>query len=81
MHQDDLKEKDEILLFLKIVLDKIASVARNLINSSPQTEATTFAFSYVFILSSMGQGDAGWVNTDQGDVGHNTQDNTYSLVT
>ena len=50
MHQDDLKEKDKFILFFKIVLGKIASAARNLIHSSPQTEATTFAFSSVFIL-------------------------------
>ena len=35
----------------KQTLDNAA--ARNLINSVPQTEATTFAFSSVFILSSM----------------------------
>ena len=45
-----MKEKDEFILFFKIVLGKIASAARNLINSSPQTKATTFAFSSVFIL-------------------------------
>ena len=52
-HQDDLKEKDECILFLKIVLGKIASATRNWINSPPpppQTDATTFAFSSVFIL-------------------------------
>ena len=50
MHQDDLKERDEFILFFKIVLGKTATAARNLINYSPQTEATTFAFSYVFNL-------------------------------
>ena len=50
MHQDDLKEKDEFALFFKIVLSKPASAARYWINSSPQTQATTFAFSSVFIL-------------------------------
>ena len=35
---------------IKIVQCKTASVARNWINSSPQTEATTFAFSSVFTL-------------------------------
>ena len=43
-------KKDEFIQFFKIVLGKIASAARNLIDSSPQTEATTFAFSSVFIL-------------------------------
>ena len=33
-----------------LVLSKSASAARNWINSSPKTEATTFAFSSVFIL-------------------------------
>ena len=41
---------DEFILFFKIVIGKIASAARNLINSSPQTEAMTFVFSSVFIL-------------------------------
>ena len=50
LHQEDLKEKDEFILFFKIALGKIASAARNLINSSPQTEVTTFTFSSVFIL-------------------------------
>ena len=50
MHQDDLKEKDKYILFVKIVLGKTASAARKLINSYPQTEATTFTFSSVFIL-------------------------------
>ena len=50
LHQENLKEKHEFILFFKIVLGKIASAARNLINSSPQTEATTFASSSVFIL-------------------------------
>ena len=50
LHQDDLKEKDKFILFFKIILGKIASAARNLIHSSPLTEATTFAFSSVFIL-------------------------------
>ena len=48
MHHDDLKEKDEFILFFKIVLGKIARAVRNLINSVPQTAAT--AFSSVFIL-------------------------------
>ena len=49
MHQDDLKENDEFVLFFKIDLGKIDNGARNLINSSPPplTEATTFAFSSV----------------------------------
>ena len=50
MQQDDLKEKDEYILFFKIVPGKIVNAARNWINSSPQTEATTFTFSFVFIL-------------------------------
>ena len=50
MHQDDLNEKDYFILFFEIVLGKTASSARQLINSFPQTEATTFAFSSVFIL-------------------------------
>ena len=29
LHQDDLKEKDEFIIFFKIVLGKIASAARN----------------------------------------------------
>ena len=37
-------------ILFKIVLGKIAYAARNWINSSPQTEAMTFAFSSVFIL-------------------------------
>ena len=50
MHQDDSKEKNEFILYFKIVLGKTASAARNGINSAPQTAATTFAFSFVFIL-------------------------------
>ena len=34
LQQDDLKEKNEFILFFKIGLGKIASAARNLINSS-----------------------------------------------
>ena len=49
MHEDDLKEKDEFILFFKSVLGKISSAARILINSSLQTEATTFAFSSVCV--------------------------------
>ena len=37
LHQDDLKEKDEFILFFTIVPGKIASLARKLINASPQT--------------------------------------------
>ena len=33
-----------------MVIGKIASAERNLINSAPKTAATTFAFSSVFIL-------------------------------
>ena len=33
--QDDLKEKDEFIIMFKIVLDKIASAARNLLNPPP----------------------------------------------
>ena len=40
MHQDDLEEKYEFILFFKIVLGKIASAA----NSSHLTEAKTFVF-------------------------------------
>ena len=29
LHQDDLKEKDEIILFFQIVTDKIGSAVRN----------------------------------------------------
>ena len=50
LHQDDFKEKDVFILIFKIVLGKTASATRNLINSSPQTEETTFALSSVFIL-------------------------------
>ena len=39
-----------LILFLKSFWCKIASTARNWINSVPQTTATTFAFSSVFIL-------------------------------
>ena len=45
--QDDLKEKDEFILYR---IGKTACAATNLINSSPQKEETTFGFSYVFIL-------------------------------
>ena len=59
--QEDFEEQDEFIpffqiilvhfiLLFKIVLGKTASAARNLINSSPQTEATTFALSSAFIL-------------------------------
>ena len=44
-----MKEKDELILCLKIVLGKTASAARNWINSAHQTAATTFAFSPVLI--------------------------------
>ena len=50
MHQDDLKEKDAFIIFFKIVLGKTASAARNWINSSPETDSTTFAFSSAFVL-------------------------------
>ena len=46
----DLKEKDEFNLFFKIDRGKIASAARNWINSVPQTDATTFAIASVSIL-------------------------------
>ena len=46
-----MKEKDELILFLKIVLGKRAITARNLINSFPQTEATTFAFALFFCIN------------------------------
>ena len=65
LYQDDLKEKDEFILFFKIVIGKIASAAKNWIHfypqieattnwthSSPKTESTTFAFSSVFIYPS-----------------------------
>ena len=45
-----VKEKDEFIIFFKIVLDKTDTAAIFWINSSPRTEATTFAFSSVFIL-------------------------------
>ena len=50
MHQDDLNEKDEFILFFKIVLYRQSSygAARNYINSAPQTAAMTIA---VFLLS------------------------------
>ena len=36
MHQDDLKQKDELILFFKIVLGRIASsAARNLKKFAP----------------------------------------------
>ena len=40
----------QFILFFKLSKCKIASVARNGIISFPQTAATTFAFSSVFIL-------------------------------
>ena len=43
-------EKVELLLFFKIDRGKIASAARNWINSVPQTDATTFAIASVSIL-------------------------------
>ena len=50
MHQDDSKEKDEFILFFKIVLDKIptGTEARNGVNSAPKRAATTFAFPSFF---------------------------------
>ena len=45
-----MEEKDKFIPFFKIVLGKMASAARNGINFSPPTEATTFVFSSVFIL-------------------------------
>ena len=49
-NQDDMKEKDEFILFFKIVLGKTSSAARNWLNSFPQTEATTVAFSSVSLI-------------------------------
>ena len=43
-------ELDEFNLFFQIDQGKTASAARNLINSGPQTDATTFAFASVSIL-------------------------------
>ena len=40
----------QLILFFKSSWCKIANVARNLINSAPQTSATTFASSGLFIL-------------------------------
>ena len=51
MHQDDLNEKDEFILFFKIVLYRQSSygAARNYINSAPKhAAAMTIA---VFLLS------------------------------
>ena len=48
MHQDGLKEKDEFILLLKIVLGQIAWQRNEKI--LPQTVTTTFAFGSVFIL-------------------------------
>ena len=45
-----MKDKDDFILFFKIVLGKIASAERDRITSFPKTEATTFAFSSVFFL-------------------------------
>ena len=56
-----MKDKDDFILFFKIVLGKIASAERDKkkkkkrekkerITSFPKTEATTFAFSSVFFL-------------------------------
>ena len=44
LQQDDLKEKYEFILFFKIILGKIASAARNLINSSPKQKRRPFPF-------------------------------------
>ena len=41
----------QFILLIKFFLGKTASAARNLINSSPQTEVTTFAFSSFFYSS------------------------------
>ena len=50
-HKDDLKAKDEFILFFKIVIGKTASAARNWIHPTPpHTAATTFPFASVFIL-------------------------------
>ena len=40
--KDDLTEKDEFILFFKIVLGTIASAARILIHMAPQTAALSF---------------------------------------
>ena len=40
----------QFILFFKLFFCKIASPARNWINSVPQTAATTFALSFFFIL-------------------------------
>ena len=69
--QDDLKEKDEIILLFKIVIGKTASATKKLINSShPQTEATTFAF-FCLYPSSMGTDNCSlWAhpNTVKSDI-------------
>ena len=46
----DLEEKVEFILFFQLDQGKTASVARNVINSAPQTDAMTFAFASVPIL-------------------------------
>ena len=50
--QDDLKEKDEFIIMFKIVLDKIASAARNLLNPPPppKQERRPLPFLLSFIL-------------------------------
>ena len=48
LRSDDLKNR--IILFFKSSWYKIASAARNWINSIPQSAATTFAFTSVWIL-------------------------------
>ena len=50
LHQDWLGEEDEFILVFISSWCKIAGVARNWIILSPQTAATTFAFSSVFIF-------------------------------
>ena len=48
LHLDDMKIKDVFILFFKSSWYKIASAARNCINSGSQTAATTFTFSSVY---------------------------------
>ena len=55
MYQDDLKEKDEFILFFKIVPGKKAGAARKFINSAPQKAATTFAIAFCLYSYSMRQ--------------------------
>ena len=52
MHQNDLKEKDEFILFFKIILGKIASAARNWIQFFPPNRSDDLCLFFCFNPSS-----------------------------